>query len=129
MLNEIAEKYSDLSREDAAKCKAVLQNEAWKSLDEAENILKNLDGYDFDISVTDTSDFGRKYLSEMLPPDFDRSLLEGVNASEFAGNVLRANGGMLTSYGAVSGYGGHIYSMIEAPQQEQESSFEMGGIS
>ena len=129
LLNEIAEKYSDLSREDAAKFKAVLQNEAWKSLDEAENILKNLDGYDFDISVTDASDFGRKYLSEMLPLDFDRSLLEGVNAAELAQNVLHINGGSITAYGAVSGYGGHLYSMIEAPQQEQESSFEMGGIS
>lgn len=129
LLNEIAEKYSDLSREDAAKFKTVLQNEAWKSLDEAENILKNLDGYDFDISVTDASDFGRKYLSEMLPLDFDRSLLEGVNVAELAQNVLHINGGSITAYGAVSGYGGHIYSMIEAPQQEQESSFEMGGIS
>lgn len=129
LLNEIARKYSGLSREDAAKFKAILQNENWNNLDEAENILKNLDGYDFDISVTDALDFGRKYLSEMLPPDFDRSLLEGVNAAELAGNVLRTNGGAITSYGAVSNYGGQLYSMIEAPQQEQENNFEMGGLS
>ena len=65
----------------------------------------------------------------MLPPDFDRSLLEGVNAAELARNVLRTNGGAITSYGAVSNYGGQLYSMIEAPQQEQENGFEMGGIS
>ncbi len=129
LLNDIARKFSELSREDAAKFKAVLQNETWNSLDEAEDILKNLGGYNFDISVTDASDFGRKYLSEMLPPDFDRSLLEGVNAAELARNVLRTNGGAITSYGAVSNYGGQLYSMIEAPQQEQENGFEMGGIS
>ena len=129
LLNEITKKYSELSREDAAKFKAVLQNENWNSLDEAENILKSLSGYDFDISVTDASDFGRKYLSKLMPPDFDRSLLEGVNAAELARNVLRANGGMLTSYGAVSGYGGHLYSMIETQIQEQDSDFKMGGIS
>lgn len=128
LLNEIARKYSGLSREDAAKFKAVLQNETWNSLDEAEDILKNLGGYNFDISVTDASDFGRKYLSAMLPPDFDRSLLDSVNAAELAGNVLRANGGVITSYGAVSEYNGQLYSMIEAPQQEQENDFEMGGI-
>ena len=45
----------------------------------------------------------------MLPPDFDRSLLEGVNAAELARNVLRTNGGAITSYGAVSNYGGQLY--------------------
>ena len=129
LLNEIAKKYSELSRKDAAKFKAVLQNENWNSLDEAENILKSLSGYDFDISVTDASDFGRKYLSKLMPPDFDRSLLEGVNAAELARNVLRANGGVLTSYGAVSGYGGHLYSMIETQIQEQTADFKMGGMS
>ncbi len=129
LLNEIAKKYSELSREDAAKFKAVLQSEKWDGLYEAEDILKNLGRYDFDISVTDASDFGRKYLSEMLTPDFDRSLLDGVNTAKLAGNVFRVNGGAITLYGAVSNYGGQLYSMIEAPQQEQESSFEMGGIS
>ncbi len=129
LLNEIARKYSGLSREDAAKFKAVLQTESWNSLDDAKGILNSLGGYDFDISVTDASDFGKKYLSAMLPPDFDRSLLEGVNAAELARNVLHANGGAITLYGAVSDYGGQLYSMIEAPQQEQENKFEMGGIS
>lgn len=129
LLNEIAKKYSELSREDAVKFKAVLQNENWENLNRAENILETLGCYDFDISVTHTSDFGRKYLSEMLPPDFDRSLLDGVNAAEFARNVLRANGGMITSYGAVSGCGGNLYSMIETQIQEQTADFKMGGMS
>ena len=128
-LNAIAIKYLELSREDAAKFKAVLQHENRADADMAENILDSLDGYEFDGSVTEASEFGIKYLSKMLPPDFDRSLLEGVNAAELAQNVLRENGGSITTYGAVSEYGSHLYSMIEAPQQEQENSFEMGGLS
>ena len=34
-----------------------------------------------------------------------------------------------TAYGAVSHCGGHLYEMIEAPEQEQTSDFSMGGIS
>lgn len=128
-LNEIAWKFSDLSREDAVKLKAVLQNENWKILNNTENVLDILGDYDFDISVTDASDFGRKYLSRLMPTAFDRSLLDGVNAAEFAKNVLRTNGGMMTSYGAVSGYGGHLYSMIETQIQEQTADFKMGGMS
>lgn len=128
-LNAIAIKYLELSREDATKFKAVLQHENRADADMAENILDSLDGYEFDGSVTEASEFGIKYLSKMLPPDFDRSLLEGVNAAELAQNVLRENGGSITTYGAVSEYGSHLYSMIEAPQQEQENSFEMGGLS
>lgn len=128
-LNAIAIKYLELSREDAAKFKAVLQHENRVDADMAENILDNLDGYEFDGSVTEASEFGIKYLSKMLPPDFDRSLLESVNAAELAQNVLNINGGSITAYGAVSEYGGQLYSMVEAPQQEQENSFEMGGLS
>ena len=128
-LNNIAWKFSELSREGAAKFKAVLQSENWNSISEAEDILKNLGGYISDNSVTDTSDFGRKYLSAMLPPDFDRSLLESVNAAELAKNVLHINSGSITAYGAVSEYGGQLYSMVEVPEQEQYSDFKMGGIS
>ena len=57
LLNDIARKFSELSREDAAKFKAVLQNETWNSLDEAEDILKNLGGYNFYIFVKGASGF------------------------------------------------------------------------
>ncbi len=125
LLNEIAWKFSELSREDAVKFKAVLQNENCGNLNKVENVLEILDGYDFDMSITDASDFGKKYLSRLMPTAFDRSLLDGINAADFAGNVLRTNGGMLTSYGAVSRYGGHLYSMIEAPVQDETQSPEM----
>lgn len=128
-LNEIAKKYSELSRADAVKFKAVLQNENWNSLDEAENILKNLGGYDFDIEIEDIGDYGEKYLAKQLPPEFDKELLSGIGSVEFTRNLLAANGCKFTEYGVVSGFGGHLYATIIAPTQEQKNNFEMGGIS
>ncbi len=127
-LNEIAKKYSELSRENAVKFKAVLQNEIWSSIDEAENILINLGGYDFDPGIEDIGDYGEKYLSKILPEGFDKELLSGIGSVKFTRNLLAANGCKFTDYGVVSGFGGHLYSPIIAPEQEQKNDFEMGGI-
>ncbi len=127
-LNEIAKKYSELSRENAVKFKAVLQNENWNGVDEAENILRNLGGYDFDPVIEDIGDYGEKYLAKQLPPDFDKELLSGIGSVELTRNLLAANGCKFTDYGVVSGFGGHLYSPIIAPEQEQKNDFEMGGI-
>jgi len=128
-LNEIAKKYSELSRADAVKFKAVLQNENWNSLDEAEDILNSLGGYDFDLGIEDIGDYGEKYLAKQLPPEFDKELLSGIGSVEFTRNLLAANGCKFTEYGVVSGFGGHLYATIIAPTQEQKNNFEMGGIS
>ena len=128
-VNDIARRYSELSREDAAKFKAVLEHELWRGWDKINAILNDLDCYEFDGTVNHVSEFGEKYLSEMLPPDFDRSLLKGACTAEFAQKILSANNCAFTEYGVVSKCGGHLYSMVEAPRQEQENAFEMGGIS
>ncbi len=128
-VNDIARRYSELSREDAAKFKAVLEHELWRGWDKINAILNDLDCYEFDGTVNHVSEFGEKYLSEMLPPDFDRSLLKGACTAEFAQKILSANNCAFTEYGVVSKCGGHLYSMVEAPEQEQENTFEMGGIS
>ncbi len=127
-LNEIAKKYSELSRENAVKFKAVLQNENWNSVDEAEDILINLGGYDFDLGIEDVGDYGEKYLAKQLPSEFDKELLSGIGSVGFARNLLAANGCKFTDYGVVSGFGGHLYSPVITPKQEQKNDFEMGGI-
>lgn len=83
-VNDIARRYSELSREDAAKFKAVLEHELWRDWDKINAILNDLDCYEFDGTVNHVSEFGEKYLSEMLLPDFDRSLLKGACTAEFA---------------------------------------------
>ena len=127
--NDVARRYSELSREDAAKFKAVLEHELWRGWDKVNAIINDLDSYEFDSSIKCSSEFGTKYLSKMLPPDFDRSLIDGALNDNFGSKILRANECVITGYGAVSHCGGHLYEMIEAPEQEQTSDFSMGGIS
>ena len=129
VLNDIARKFSELSRGDAAKFKAVLNVEKHSNLGDIENTLIVLDQYEADISVNYSSEFGAKYLAKMMPPDFDRSLLKGSCTAEFAQKILSANNCAFTEYGVISKCGGHLYSMVEAPQQEQETVLEMGGLS
>lgn len=128
-MNDIARRYSELSREDAAKFKAVLEHELWRGWDKINSIINNLDSYDFDSSINYSSEFGTKYLSKMLPPDFDRSLLDGALNDKFGNKILREKECVITGYGAVSHCGGNLYEMIEAPEQEQETALDMGGIS
>ena len=127
--NDVARRYSELSREDAAKFKAVLEHELWRGWDKVNAIINDLDSYEFDSSIKCSSEFGTKYLSKMLPPDFDRSLIDGALNDNFGSKILRANECVITGYGAVSHCGGHLYEMIEAPEQEQTSDFSIGGIS
>ena len=129
VVNDIARRYSEMSREDTAKFKAVLEHELWRGWDKINVILNDLDCYEFDGTVNHVSEFGEKYLSEMLPPDFDRSLLKGACTAEFAEKIIAANECAFTEYGVVSRHGGHLFSVVEAPKQEQTSDFEMGGIS
>lgn len=129
VLNDIANKYAELSRENAAKFKAILENEKQFKLEKAWRVLNLLDSFEFDNSVNSLAEFGENYLSKMLPPDFDRTLLQSVHATDMARKILDKTGGALTDYGALSSSGGHLYSMIEAPEQEQDCDFKMGGLS
>ena len=129
VLNDIARKFSELSCGDAAKFKAVMILENPSDLDNIEKKLIVLNQYEADISINYASEFGAKYLAKMMPPDFDRSLLKGACTAEFAQKIIAANECAFTEYGVISKCGGHLYSMVEAPQQEQETVLEMGGLS
>lgn len=111
-------KYSELSRENAAKFRAVLEHGVWRGWDKINAILNGLDCYEFDGTVNYVCEFGEKYLSEMLPPDFDRTLLKGACTAEFAQKIIVANECSYGQYGVVSKNGGHLYTLVEAPQQE-----------
>ena len=129
LLNDIAREYAAMSRDDAAKFKAVLRKEQPNNLDGIRNILNSLDQYEADISIKYYPEFGSKYLSKMLPPDFDRTLLKGACTSEFAQKIMCANNCTINEYGVVSERGGHLYTMVETTDQEQNSDFKMGGMS
>lgn len=118
-LNEFASAVSEMSRSELVKFKAVLEKEQPESVAEATDIFMSLDDYEFDPTVINFEDYAEKYLSEMLPPDFDRTVLsDGLNAY-LGRNISEKNGSQLTEYGMLSSAGGQIYSMIEAEQPRQ----------
>ncbi len=125
LLNSIAKNYSELSREDAVKFKAVLASNPHCKLDEIADIIQDLDSYEFDITVKNYTDFGEKYLSKMLPPEFDKTILEGSCGASLGDKILRRNDCAMTDYGVVSKQGGHLYAMIESPECEEIQSPEM----
>lgn len=119
-LNEFALTVSEMSRSELLKFKAVLEAEQPESVSEAINISAQLDDYEFDPSVTDFVNYGEKYLSEMLPPEFDRSFLSDSVTADFGRNISENNGSYLTEYGMLSSAGGQIYSMIEAEETQRQ---------
>lgn len=119
-LNEIACEISKMSRTEAAKCKAVFEREQPVNISEARDLITIMDCYEFDPSTIDLKDYGEKYLSEMLPPEFDRSFLSDGVTADFGRNISENNGSCLTEYGMLSSAGGQIYSMIEAEQTQRQ---------
>lgn len=118
-LNELAVTFSEMSRSEMVKFKAVLEMEQPESVSEAIEISMSLDDYEFDPSTIDLKDYGEKYLSEMLPPDFDRTVLSDGVTAYLGRNISEKNGSQMTEYGILSSAGGQIYSMIEAEQTQQ----------
>ena len=128
-LNLFAKDFSELYRENAAKCKAILQNIPCSDAREILNIMRNIDRYEFDNEISDFSEYGEKYLLKMLPKGFDKEVLSGIGIVKFTRNLLAANGCKFTDYGVISGIDGHLFSPIKTSEQEQKSDFTMGGIS
>lgn len=139
-LNYLAQKLSELSKTDFVKLKAVMEAENKHEIYEAFYCTRDLNEYEFDINVSDQSEFGRAYLSRNLPENFDISMLESMDLFDFGQGILTHNHGEITSYGAISGRGQELYSALTVqPEQQLEEEFEedieedfepeMGGMS
>lgn len=124
-LNHLAQKLSELSKNDFVKLKAVMEAENKHEIYEAFYCIRDLNEYEFDINVSDQSEFGRAYLSRNLPKNFDISMLESMDLFDFGQGILTHNHGEITSYGAISGKGQELYSALTVqPEQQLEEEFE-----
>lgn len=135
-LNELAERISHLSHDAFVKLKAVMEAENICEISDTLYCISRLDEYEFDINISDQSEFGRTYLARNLPVNFNISMLENMDLFDFGQGILSHNHGEITSYGAISGRGQELYFAltIEPEQQfeeELEEDFEpeMGGMS
>lgn len=139
-LNDLAKLLSELSHNDFVKLKAVMEAENINEISDTLDCIGRLDEYEFDINISDQSEFGRTYLARNLPANFNISMLESMDLFDFGQGILSHNHGEVTSYGAISGRGQELYSALtvqpeqqleEEPEEDIEEDFEpeMGGMS
>lgn len=139
-LNYLAQKLSKLSKTDFVKLKAVMEAENKHEIYEAFYCIRDLNEYEFDINVSDQSEFGRTYLARNLSANFNISMLENMDLFDFGQGILSHNHGEVTSYGAISGRRQKLYSALTVqPEQQLEDDLEenieedfepeMGGMS
>lgn len=135
-LNELANTIKKLPHSEIMKLKAVMQLENISIISDTKAAIRHLTEYDFDIYPHDESEFGRKYFAMQLPTNFDFRLLNESDMHDLGRNVLQTKGGDVTDYGAVSGRGQVLYSVVsQVPEQsvskeceDDESESESEGL-
>ena len=124
-LNKLAESLSYLYHGNFIKLKAIIENEQIHEISDVIDCIGRLDEYEFDMNISDQSNFGRAYLSRNLPANFDISMLESMDLFDFGQGILTHNHGEITSYGAISGRGQELYSALTVqPEQQLEDDLE-----
>ncbi len=128
-LNELAKSISELSHDDFVKLKAVMEVENICEISDTLDCIGRLSEYQFDRNIADSGEFGKTYLLKNLPADFDSAILENTDLCDFGERILAQKNGIITSYGAVSGRGQELYSVLTVqPEQEldEDENCEMG---
>lgn len=118
-LNDLAKSLSELSHDDFVKLKAVMERENICEISDTLDCIGRLSEYQFDGNIADSSEFGKAYLLKNLPADFDSAILENTDLCDFGQVILERKQGEITSYGAISGRGQELYSVLNVqPKQE-----------
>lgn len=120
-LNFLAHELSKLTEYNFVKLKDIMELEDKHEIYDAYYCLKDINKYDFDVHISDISEFGREYLSRNLPTDFDLSVLEDIDLYDFGRKVLKCKGTILTSYGVIYGKEQDLYSAITVEQEHELS--------
>lgn len=123
-LNELAEKIAALDNADLVKLKAVMELGEIENVEETIEIIDSLSEFEFDPLPRDENSYGKKYLQKLLPQEFDIEVLEAANLVDIGSRILNAKGGMVTSYGIISGQGQELYAPL-CQEQEQNEGEEM----
>lgn len=119
-LNELAEKIAALDNADLVKLKAVMELGEIENVEETIEIIDSLSEFEFDSLPRDENSYGKKYLQKLLPQDFDIEVLEVANLADIGSRILEAKGGMVTSYGIISGQGQELYAPLCQEQEHNE---------
>lgn len=119
-LNELAEKVAELDMADLVKLKAVMELGEIENVEETIEIIDSLSEFEFDPLPRDENSYGKKYLQKLLPQDFDIEVLQASNLADIGSRILCTKGGMVTSYGIISGQGQELYAPLFREQEQTE---------
>ena len=122
--NELAVKIAALDNADLVKLKAVMELGEIENVEETIEIIDSLSEFEFDPLPRDENSYGKKYLQKLLPQEFDIEVLQDSNLADIGKRILCAKGGMVTSYGIISGQGQELYAPL-CQEQEQNEDEEM----
>lgn len=136
-LNDLAKQLSEIQHDDFVKLKAVMQIMPTMNIRQTAELLTHLDEYELDRQVGTSDDYGRKYLEKFMPSEFSQRVFEDIYFTEIGDEILLFKEGQITTYGALSGRGQQLYTVIQdgiMDQSEEEAEdecedMEMGVIS
>ena len=90
--------------------------------------MKNLDNFEFNHTM-DRKAYAEEFHARILPPNLDKNIFSVCCTDKLGEMILAECNCKYTDYGIISEYGGSLFPTDEAPQQEQNSDFKMGGMS
>lgn len=124
-LNDLALKYEALKSEDKLKFKAVAESRECDNLDEAREIISNLNRYQLSHYTADYESYAKEYMQLKLPTEFDTSILERCNLANLGRTLCDRLECKMTDYGVVSSEGGQIFATVRALENEEEIQEEI----
>ena len=124
-LNDLALKYETLKSEDKLKFKAVAESRECNNLDEAREIISNLDRYQLSHYTADYESYAKEYMQLKLPTDLDTSILERCNLANLGRTLCDRLECKMTDYGVVSSEGGQIFATVRPLENEEEIQEEI----
>ena len=133
-LNRTAERLSGLNQQEFLKLKVVMEYEDVRNIAGVFDCISHLNEYDFDPVPSGKSEFGLRFLTKTLPPDFCEAF-RNIDLTDFGGEILHRKAGKITGYGALSGRGQKLYSRLntapeqnETEEESEECDMKMGGM-
>lgn len=127
-LNMLAQCISAMSEAEQLKLKAVLESELTDSIQDALNIARNLQQYEFITEPHSADGFFKEYLSKNADVRFDRKWLDRLYAQHKGEQLLRRLGAALTDYGVVSARNGHLFKPVPYDEPETKELKTQGVI-
>lgn len=111
-LNELAEKYLNMSNTQRIKYKAVLDRYCASDLMQALTIADSINHYDFYPYAEREDQFLREYFSLVSDTRLDSRWTDAIHSDE-SENLLRALDASITEYGVVSNLGGCLFEPVD----------------